>query len=142
MPSITGCLCPTLTVTDRDRSAVWYRGLFDMVTRRENVAPDGHLRDVCLVEPTTGLEICLVEYASGSREAFDEFRPGLDHLEFLVANRSDLDDWAARLDSLGIAHSGVKEPYYTRNAMITFRDPDNIQLEFFWLAPRDATGSS
>jgi hypothetical protein len=40
-----------------------------------------------------------------------------------------------RLDALGIAHSGVKEPSYTPNAMLTFRDPDNIQLEFFWRAP-------
>jgi len=122
-------------VTDRDRSAIWYRQLLDMTVRRENVSPDGSVRDVCLVEPNTGLEICLVEYASGSREPFDEFRPGLDHLEFLVANRSDLDDWAARLDALGIPHSGVKEPSYTQNAMITFRDPDNVQLEFFWFAP-------
>jgi hypothetical protein len=52
----------------------------------------------------------------------------------LVAERTDLDEWAERLDSLGIVHSGVKEPPYTQNAMITFRDPDNIQLEFFWRA--------
>jgi hypothetical protein len=26
----------------------------------------------------------------------------------------------------------VKEPGYTSNAMLTFRGPDNIQLEFFW----------
>lgn len=64
-----------------------------------------------------------------------EFAPGLDHLEFLVAERTDLNEWAERLDSLGIGHSGVKEQLYTRNAMITFRDPDNIQLEFFWRAP-------
>jgi hypothetical protein len=36
---------------------------------------------------------------------------------------------------LAITNSGVKEPPYTSNAMITFRDPDNIQLEFFWSAP-------
>jgi glyoxylase I family protein len=39
------------------------------------------------------------------------------------------------VDPAGIPHSGVKEPEYTRNAMLTFRDPDNIQLEFFWRAP-------
>jgi glyoxylase I family protein len=65
---------------------------------------------------------------------FYEFRIGLDHLEFLVAQRSDLDAWAARLDELGIRHSGVREPPYTADAMLTFRDPDNIQLEFFWRA--------
>ena len=67
--------------------------------------------------------------------SFSEFRAGLDHLEFLVPQRSDLDTWASRLDDLGIGHSGVKQPSYTENAMLTFRDPDNIQLEFFWHAP-------
>jgi hypothetical protein len=45
-----------------------------------------------------------------------------------------LDEWVAHLDALGVAHSGITEPSYTRNAMLTFRDPDNIQLEFFWRA--------
>jgi glyoxylase I family protein len=36
---------------------------------------------------------------------------------------------------MGVEHSGVKEFDYTPNAMLTFRDPDNIQLEFFWRAP-------
>jgi glyoxylase I family protein len=53
-----------------------------------------------------------------------------------VAHRDDLDTWVTRLDELGIRHSGVKEPSYTSNAMITFRDPDNIQLEFFWRSPK------
>ena len=76
-----------------------------------------------------------MSHPDGSREAFDELRAGLDHLEFLVADRADLDTWAEQLDRLGIAHSGVKEPAYTSNAMLTFRDPDNIQLEFFWSVP-------
>ena len=51
------------------------------------------------------------------------------------ARRSDLDSWASRLDELGVRHSGIKQPSYTANAMLTFRDPDNIQLELFWRAP-------
>jgi glyoxylase I family protein len=65
---------------------------------------------------------------------FGEFRAGLDHQEFMVARRSDLDAWASRLDELGIRHSGAKQPSYTANARLTLRDPDNIQLEFFWHA--------
>jgi hypothetical protein len=30
----------------------------------------------------------------------------------------------------------IKEPPYTANAMLTFRDPDDIQLEFFWRAAK------
>jgi glyoxylase I family protein len=132
--SITGYLSPTLTVTSLERSVSWYKQLLDLTTRREYEPDDKRQRDACLLETRTGLEICLVEYSGGPQEPFNEFTPGLDHLEFLVAERTDLDVWVERLDSLGIAHSGVKEPPYTRNAMITFRDPDNIQLEFFWRA--------
>ena len=45
---------------------------------------------------------------------------------------ADTGHWVAHLDQLHIAHSGVKEPDYATTAMVTFRDPDNIQLEFFW----------
>ena len=135
MPSITGYLAPTLTVTSLARSVSWYQEVLDLTIGREYEPPDKRQRDACLLEPRTGLEICLVEYSGGPQDAFNEFIPGLDHLEFLVAERTDLDEWAQRLDSLGIAHSAVKEPPYTQNAMITFRDPDNIQLEFFWRAP-------
>jgi catechol 2,3-dioxygenase-like lactoylglutathione lyase family enzyme len=135
MPAITGYLVPTLTVTDLPRGVAWYRQLLDMSIRREYEPPDGRQGDACLVEPHSGLEIGLVEYRDRPGEPFDEFRTGLDHLEFLVAKRTDLDDRVDRLDALGIAHSGVKEPSYTPNAILTFRDPDNIQLEFFWRAP-------
>jgi len=133
VPEITGQVV-ILTVSSVIRSASWYGDLLSMEERGRYVRPDGHLQQVSLVEPRTGLELCLVSHASGP-ESFDELRAGLDHLEFLVAGRSDLDAWAERLDELGVAHSGVKEPPYTANAMITFRDPDNIQLEFFWRAP-------
>jgi catechol-2,3-dioxygenase len=109
-----------------------------MAIGRAYEPPDGSQRDANLVERSTGLEICLVEYTAGPRAPFSEFHPGLDHVEFLVSERADLDEWADHLDVLGIAHSGIKEPSYTRNAMITFRDPDNIQLEFFWRAPKDS----
>jgi hypothetical protein len=58
-------------------------------------------------------------------------------LEFLVDRRNDLDEWAERLNELGIPHSGVTHLDYTPNRMLTFRDPDNIQLEFFWRAPTE-----
>jgi len=140
-PRITGQLVVILTVRDLRRSADWYRELLDA---REHAYLDetGQLRQVTLTEPATRLQLCLVSHPESSTAAFSETRPGLDHLEFLVAARADLDSWAKRLDALGIAHSGVKDPSYTSNAMLTFRDPDNIQLEFFWPAPTDPQPST
>jgi glyoxylase I family protein len=130
MPEIAGQVV-VLTVTDAERSTAWYRDLLGMEETSRYVEPDGRVALVHLAESRSGMELCLVAHrASGGR--FDEFQVGLDHLEFLVTHRSDLDAWAAQLDKLGIPHSGIKEPSYTANAMLTFRDPDNIQLEFFW----------
>jgi len=134
MTAITGRLVVVLTVRDPDASAAWYATLLDLQEHGRYVQPDGRVGQVDLLEPRSGLAICLVGHPANAGEAFSEFRTGLDHLEFLVAARSELDAWAERLDTLGIDHSGVKEPAYTSNAMVTFRDPDNIQLEFFWPA--------
>jgi catechol 2,3-dioxygenase-like lactoylglutathione lyase family enzyme len=132
--AITGRLVITLTVTDLPASAAWYGRLLSAEENR-NIDPQGILRQVILIEPNSGLELCLVSYPAHPAVPFSEFRTGLDHLEFLVATREELDHWAVRLDELGIVHSGVKELGYTANRMITFRDPDNIQLELFWPAP-------
>ena len=140
VPSITGRVEINLTVRDPVRSAAWYGDLLGMEKRYAFDPGDGRASYICLSEPKSGLVLCLVGHAGNPGQPFDEARSGLDHLEFLVARRADLDEWAARLDELGIAHSGVKEPPYTRNAMLTFRDPDNIQLEFFWRAADDVTG--
>jgi catechol 2,3-dioxygenase-like lactoylglutathione lyase family enzyme len=134
MPGITSQVV-ILTVSNAGQSAAWYRDLMNMEETSRYTQPDGHVAQVHLAEPGGGVELCLVSHRV-KRAAFDEFRIGLDHLEFLVARRDDLDWWVARLDERGIGHSGVKEPSYTANAMVTFRDPDNIQLEFFWRAPK------
>jgi glyoxylase I family protein len=86
--------------------------------------------DEVLLKQVSGLV-----YWSGScntrqpRRAVQRVPDRLDHLEFEVAGRNGLERWRERLTRLGIAHSGIKDH------LITFRDPDNIQLEFFWPKP-------
>ena len=62
-------------------------------------------------------------------ETFSEFRIGLDHVAFGVANRQELETWAGRLDELGIEHDAIKDATY--GSGVSFRDPDGIPLEFF-----------
>ncbi|HMC68145.1 MAG TPA: VOC family protein [Mycobacteriales bacterium] len=64
-----------------------------------------------------------------SDDAFSEFRPGLDHISFHCATRGDLEAWEKRLDELGVKHGGVVDAPY--GSGLSFRDPDNIALEFF-----------
>jgi len=135
VPSITGRMEVNLTVRDPVRSAAWYAELLGMRQLYEFVSPDDRMHYISLVEPKSELVLCVVGHAANPGEPFREVVTGLDHLEFLVDSREELYEWAHRLDDLGIAHSGVKEPSYTDNAMLTFRDPDEIQLEFFWRSP-------
>lgn len=135
MPSITGRLEIALTVRDPERSAAWYSELLGMSQQYDYTSDDGQMRYICLIEPRSDLVLCVVGHDANPGEEFSEFRTGLDHLEFVVERREELWEWADRLDEMGVKHSGVKELDYTPNVMLTLRDPDNIQLEFFWRAP-------
>lgn len=66
-----------------------------------------------------------------SGDRFNEFRIGLDHLAFTAPNEAALQNLADRLRKSGVVTNGV-EVYHTGNKYVAFRDPDNIQLEY-WL---------
>jgi glyoxylase I family protein len=131
---LTGRLAPVLSVREAGSSARWYVEVLGFEVRGEFAGPDGRVHDVYLVQPDSGIELCLVGHHDNRGDPFNELVTGLDHLEFLVDERRDLEEWVAQLDELGIAHSGLKVAPASKNAMVTFRDPDNIQLELFWKA--------
>lgn len=60
---------------------------------------------------------------------FDPAHVGLDHLSFAVASRSDLDDAAKALAAAGIKHGDVTELTDAGIAILSFQDPDNINVE-------------
>jgi glyoxylase I family protein len=64
-------------------------------------------------------------------DRFSEFRIGLDHLAFTAPSEDALYAFANRLLAAGVETKGV-ETYHTGNKYVAFRDPDNIQLEY-WL---------
>ena len=122
------------TVSDVEASATWYEQVFSMM--RLPIPFAHHEREetgyaVVLIDPVSGLAIGLHHNEANEGEPFDECRTGLDHIGFAVPTRASLDAWAAKLDGLGIAHSGVREISDPMPlATLVFRDPDNIQLEF------------
>jgi catechol 2,3-dioxygenase-like lactoylglutathione lyase family enzyme len=131
MPEITGLYYVGLSVRDIRRSAAWYTELLDLTTVLERIADDGRAGEVLLRHPGTGMLLGLLAHSANPGDAFSEFRTGLDHLEFGVADRQALEAWMARLDHLAIVHSPIKER--PTAFILTFRDPDNIQLEFYAL---------
>jgi glyoxylase I family protein len=135
MPPLQGSTHVSLTVTDVERSAEWYQRVFAaVVVADEHTTPAAtsrplRYRGLFVIETMTNL-VGLVERSDGDHSPFDERRIGLDHLALHVPQRSDLEAWVRHLDALGIAHSKIKSVGYAD--VVTFRDPDNIQLEVFW----------
>ena len=126
MPEFPTIAHVALTVSDLDRSRAWYRRLFgsDPVLD-EDTGPFHHV-----VWLTGGTLVGIHHFPDpASTDPFDERRPGLDHLAFACASRSELEDWARHLDGLDVAHSGIVDAPY--GSGLSFRDPDNIALEFF-----------
>ncbi len=116
-----------LTVTDLNRSVPWYQRLFDAdPVLDEDTGPFRHV--VWLVGGQTLVGLHQFPDLQDS-SSFNERRIGLDHLAFQCTSRDELTQWAARLDELGVAHGGIVDAHY--GSGVSFRDPDNIALEFF-----------
>lgn len=129
MPASLAIAHVTLTVSDLDRSVVWYERLFGTKVVLDG-DPGPFRRAVLLVGGQT--LVGFVEFPDPADALpFNERRVGLDHLAFACSSRSELEAWAARLDGLGIANGGVVDAAY--GSALSFRDPDNIALEFFAL---------
>lgn len=67
--------------------------------------------------------------------AFDSTRTGLDHIGFAVASRADLEAAAAALTGAGIPHGEVTDLTDAGLAILSFQDPDDINVEL--TAPLD-----
>jgi catechol-2,3-dioxygenase len=122
-PSITHV---ALTVSDLGRSRSWYQRLFDSdPVIDEDTGPFHHV-----VWLMGGTLVGIHHFPDlKSTEPFNERRPGLDHLAFACGNRSELEEWESRLNALGVANGGIVDAPY--GSGLSFRDPDNIALEFF-----------
>jgi glyoxylase I family protein len=123
IPAITHV---AVTVTDLAVSEAWYTKLLGVEpVLDEDTGPFRHI-----VYSVGGTLLGLHGFPRlTSVDAFDERRPGLDHIAFGCADRAELEGWVSRLDELGIAHGGIVDAGY--GSGLSFRDPDNIALELF-----------
>jgi glyoxylase I family protein len=64
-------------------------------------------------------------------DRFSERRIGVDHLAFGVDDPAVLGDVVAALEKAGIATAGIETDPVLGKAYVAFRDPDNVQWEFF-----------
>jgi glyoxylase I family protein len=127
VPEFPGVTHVALTVTDLERSRPFYESLIGSPpVIDEDTGPFHHV--VWLLGGQTLVGIHKFPDPHGS-EPFDERRPGLDHVAFACADRGELEQWETKLNELGVANGGIVDAPY--GSGLSFRDPDNIALEFF-----------
>ena len=127
MAGFPGITHVALTVSDLARSRAFYDRLFDSVPVLDEDTGSFYHAVYALEDGTLfGLH---THPTRNDQPEFREFRSGLDHVAFGVPGRADLERWAERLDSLGFAHGDIVDAPY--GSGLSFRDPDNIALEFF-----------
>lgn len=119
-------------MSDAEASARWYSETLGL-KRLRRVDLDNRVM-IVLQHEETGLIIGLNQHTVIPLGRFDDRNVGLDHIGFSVAERADLDAWQEKLAAMGVVHSPAEDT--ANGAALVFRDPDNIQLEFWWSRPR------
>jgi len=114
----------TLNVTDLPRSRAFYEGVLGFEIDQD--FPGYKLR-VRVGESRARLVLCPPPGAVDN-DRFSEYRIGLDHISF-GASRADIDRMAKALAAAGVRADLSNDPLGP--AVLCFRDPDNIALEFF-----------
>jgi len=128
---LTGIQHVGLTVRDVEASAEWYQRVLGL--QRQFEEPHHHSDQggyaVVLGMPDMSLNVGLDHHPANDGRGFDPTRTGLDHVCFQVAGVDALDEWARQLDRHGVTNSGVYPMEGTPFFLLTFDDPDGIQLE-------------
>ncbi len=120
----------TLRVTDLDRSRSFYSALPGFVLDQD--FPDLQKLRYRIGDSRARLVLCAPLPGTPPADQFDERRIGLDHIAIgVTGGRQALDELKSALRARGAPTDGVKLDRAGELAMITFRDPDNVQWEFF-----------
>lgn len=136
-PGIKGFHHFSITATDPAASVAWYERVLGLQQLPMQFPHHGNEESgyaVVLIEPSQGWSVGVHHNKANQGEKADEARTGLDHFALAVERREDLDSWAAWLDGQGVAHNGVTDATEPMpHSVLVFRDPDNIQLEMFYM---------
>ena len=127
MTEVIGYHHLSLSVSDLDKSTEWYQQVLGLDVAAQ-IDGEG-FRRTRLRATGSGVTLTLTRHDQQSGETFSERRPGMDHVALQVASADEVKTLKDRFEQLGVNHSEVKGSNGT--AMITLRDPDNIQIEVF-----------
>lgn len=124
-----------LTVTDIQRSREFYTGLLGFQVAVESPPPGDPAEAETfkvlfggVVMARGNLIMGLRPMAPGS-DRFDPDRVGLDHLSFGVPGRADLEAAVRLFDEHGVTHGAITRLPSFAIDVLSFEDPDGMQLE-------------
>ena len=113
----------TLKVSDITRTKEFYETLFETDLEMDNKNSFSLLK--------VGIPCWFVQWNSQIiNDKFDESRIGLDHIAFELKTQDELEKVVNRLKEMGVKTAGL-EKFAGKYPYVCFRDPDNIQTEFF-----------
>ncbi|WP_166979547.1 VOC family protein [Paramicrobacterium fandaimingii] len=124
-PAIRSIHHVTFTVSDVSASIAWYRdvlGFTEEFHRQHNGLEKARLYRGDIMVTFAG------HGDSAEPGRFSERRVGLDHLSFGV-DADAIEAWADHLEANGVTWSPIVDGISGR--VLSFRDPDNIALEFY-----------
>jgi glyoxylase I family protein len=133
---VSGCHHIRLTVTNLARSREFYTEVlgFTVVVDSPGDPEDPEVRQDPnrlfggIVMSAGSLYLGLRPVATAG-DRFDSEKVGLDHLSFMVASRSVLEQAAQAFEERGIVHGAIKELTPMGIAILSVNDPDGVHLE-------------
>jgi catechol 2,3-dioxygenase-like lactoylglutathione lyase family enzyme len=114
-----------LTVSDVARSTYFYEQVLG------TPAFPGDKRVRCISGGTFLLCLQYPPAHAHPHDRFDENRIGLDHIGFAVESRTQLEELLLVLADLAVPTAGIEFDPDGAGEYVCFRDPDNIQVEFY-----------
>ena len=113
----------TLTVSNISKTLSFYETLFDTSLLMDDDKSFSLLK--------VGIPCWFVQWEKQyPNDRFDERRVGLDHVAFQLKTLDELEVMINRLNTMGVKNAGLQR-FAGKYPYVAFRDPDNIQTEFF-----------
>jgi glyoxylase I family protein len=113
----------TLTVSDVAKTRKFYERLFDTNFSMDN--------EWSFSLSKVGIPCWFTQWNKHSPDdKFFEGRIGLDHVAFRLNSLFDLEKIVEKLNEMAISNAGLQR-FSEKYPYVAFRDPDNIQTEFF-----------
>lgn|SRR3989344_677799 len=113
----------TLTVSNISKTLSFYKTLFDTSLLMDDDKSFSLLK--------VGIPCWFVQWEKQyPNDRFDERRVGLDHVAFQLKTLDELEVMINRLNTMGVKNAGLQR-FAGKYPYVAFRDPDNIQTEFF-----------